>query len=66
MTYTLHIDFTQCTLDDYEFNNVTEWEKELILKQYIAWNVMTITGHDDDTVYYINSKNVVSLYFDEE
>lgn len=67
MTYTLRIDFVQCTIEDYEFNNITEWEKELILKQYMAWNIITITDHDDDnTIYYINSKNVISLYFEEE
>lgn len=66
MTYTLKIDFTQCAIEDYEFVEITEWEKELILKQYMAWNIMTITDHDDGTIYYINSKNVISLYFDEE
>lgn len=67
MTYTLNINFIQSDIEDYNFNNITEWEKELILKQYMAWNIITVTDHDDDgTIYYINPKNIVSLYFDEE
>ena len=66
MTYELTIDFVQCPIEDYSFNNITEWEKDLILKQYMAGNVITITDHDDNTTYYINSKNIISLYFEEE
>lgn len=66
MTYTLTIDFVQCALEDYSFEHVTAWEKDLILKQYLAWNIITVTDHDDDTVYYINPKNIVSLYFNED
>jgi len=66
MTYELTIDFVQCPIEDYSFNNITEWEKDLILKQYMAGNVITITDHDDNTIYYINSKNIISLYFEEE
>ena len=66
MTYTLNIDFVQCPLEDYSFSNITQSEKDLILKQYMAGNIMTITDHDDDTVYYINPKNIVSLYFNED
>lgn len=66
MTYTLNIDFVQCPLEDYSFSNITAWEKDLILKQYMAGNIMTINDHDDDTVYYINPRNIVSLYFNED
>lgn len=66
MTYELTINFVQCDINDYAFNNVTEWEKDLILKQYMADNIITVHDHDDDTIYYINPSNIVSLYFEEE
>lgn len=66
MIYTLNIDFVQCHIVDYSFSNITASEKDLILKQYLAWNIIIITDHDDDTVYYINPRNIISLYFDEE
>lgn len=66
MTYELTIDFVQCPLEDYSFSNVTQSEKDLILKQYMAGNIITVLDHDDDTYYYINPRNIVALHFDEE
>ena len=67
MTYTLNIEFVKCSIEDYCFSNITEWEKDLILRQYMAGNIITVKDHDgDDTCYYINPRNIVSLYFDEE
>lgn len=66
MTYTLNIDFVECSLEDYSFSNITASEKDLILKQYMAGNIITINDHDDGTVYYINPRNIVSLYFNED
>ena len=66
MTYELNIEFVQCSIEDYCFSNITAWEKDLILKQYMAGNIITVLDHNDNTYYYINSKNIVSLYFNEE
>lgn len=66
MTYTLNIDFVQCPIEDYCFTNITESEKDLILKQYIAGNIMTVLDHDDDIYYYINPRNIVSLHFEAD